>query len=225
MTTVSRVDGTKPLFRVQSSDGAPTARRVLLATGVADDLPELKGIERFYGTSVHHCQYCDGWEHRDQVLAAFGVGRHAVGLALSLKTWSRDVVVCTGGPSKLRPQDRDELKRFSIPLYTSPVATLEGEGGDLRRIVFENGEAVECQAMFFNTGSRQVCELGRDLKCIFTHKGTIKTDKVESTSVPGIFAVGDCSRNVQMVSVAAAEGTIAAQAMNIELEGEDRAHI
>jgi thioredoxin reductase len=224
--TVKGVHGSMPKFRVEFETGGPAeARRLLIATGVVDKLPPLPGTDRFYGTSIHHCPYCDAWEHRDQKLAVYGQGRHAVGLALSLKTWSNDVVVCTSGPSKMSPKDRDQLQRFSIPLYTAPVTRLEGSGGALERVVFKNGESIECNAIFFNTGQDQHCSLGRDLTCAFTHRGVIKTDKFEKTSIPGVYAVGDCSRNVQFVAVAAAQGAIAAQAINIELQEEDRAAI
>jgi hypothetical protein len=76
-----------------------------------DHLPQLDGMDQFYGTSVFHCPYCDGWEMRDQPLAAYGQGKSGAGLALSLKTWSRDVVLCTNGRTRLRAQDRERLER------------------------------------------------------------------------------------------------------------------
>src|SRR5688572_8332693 len=73
------------------------ARKLLLATGVVDELPPIDGLRAFYGTSVHHCPYCDGWENRDRPLAVYGEPDDAAGIAESLLTWSRDLVVCTDG--------------------------------------------------------------------------------------------------------------------------------
>ena len=81
--------------------GLYRCRKVLLATGVVDCVPTISGVEHFYGRSVHHCPYCDGWEKREQPLAAYGRGEKGCGLALLLTLWSRDVVLCTDGPADL----------------------------------------------------------------------------------------------------------------------------
>src|SRR6185295_3358546 len=83
-------------YRVSLSDGGQEdARYLLIATGVVDDLPAIPGFDDCYGRSIFHCPYCDGWERRDRPLAAFGRGGDVAGLALGLKTWSADVIVCT----------------------------------------------------------------------------------------------------------------------------------
>jgi thioredoxin reductase len=85
-------------FALRGSDGTRLhTRKLLLATGVIDELPALDGLDALYGTSVHHCPYCDAWEWQDRPLAAYGEGEAASGLALSLTFWSPDVLLCTGG--------------------------------------------------------------------------------------------------------------------------------
>lgn len=75
-------------FEISMADGAQhSSRMLLLATGVVDELPPIKGIEAFYGRSVFHCPYCDGWERRDQPLAIYGRGRQGIGMALELTIW------------------------------------------------------------------------------------------------------------------------------------------
>jgi len=210
-------------FRITLESGQKIeCRRVLLATGVVDQVPAIDGIEPLYGKSVHHCPYCDAWEHRDQPIAAYGKGRPGMGLAMSLKTWSRDVVLLTNGPMRLSPDERRELDDLEIPVRAGRIARLEGKGGDLRRIVFKNGDILARSAIFFNTGQHQRCNLASELGCTFTNRGAIRTNKLERTCIPGVFAAGDCSRNVQFVAVAAAEGAVAAEAINIELQEEDR---
>ncbi|MGH7490373.1 MAG: NAD(P)/FAD-dependent oxidoreductase, partial [bacterium] len=99
-----RVDGVTSaqwhheLFHVHiGPSGEELSRFLLLATGVVDDLPAIPGLHDCYGHTVFHCPYCDGWERRDRPLAAFGHGKTCAGLALALKTWSADVVMCTHG--------------------------------------------------------------------------------------------------------------------------------
>ena len=105
-------------------------RKLLLATGVVDDLPRLAGLEPLYGTSVHHCPYCDGWEWRDRPLAAYGEGEAACGLALSLTFWSCDVLLCTGG-SDLPDGAAASLDAAGVKLRQEPVLRLEGKEGRL----------------------------------------------------------------------------------------------
>src|SRR6185295_4679328 len=103
---------------------------LLIATGVVDDLPAIDGFRECYGRSLFHCPYCDGWEVRDRRLAAFGRGKDVAGLALGLKTWSADIVVCTHG-SRLEGPIRQRLADNGIALRTEPIARLEHDGGAL----------------------------------------------------------------------------------------------
>src|SRR2546423_2608107 len=102
---------------VLAGGGEEEARYLLIATGVVDDLPAIAGLEDCYGRSVFHCPYCDGWEWRDRRLAALGRGKDATGLALGLRTWSGDVLLCTNGASLPR-QARQRLARNRVEVRT-----------------------------------------------------------------------------------------------------------
>ena len=107
---VTDVQRTDDLFRVDlASHEHVFGRAVLLATGVRDHLPDIPGLEECYGVSVHHCPYCDGWEHRDKTIAVVGDRTSPVALALSLKTWSDRVLACTNGATRITPGRRRQL--------------------------------------------------------------------------------------------------------------------
>jgi len=203
-------------FSVSLADGRrERSRFLLLATGVKDQLPEVPGVAECYGRSVFHCPYCDGWECRDKRLAVFG--RHAVPLALSLKTWSRQVVLCTHG----RQPDaaaRQRLAANGIGLRRSPVMRLAHVDGRVTAIEFADGNALPCDAMFFGTGQHPQDTLAERLGCLFNRKGTVNTGTLCDTNVPGVFVAGDASRDAQFVVVAAAEGIKAAVAINKALQ-------
>lgn len=196
-------------------------RKLLLATGMSDILPKIAGIESLYGTSVHHCPYCDAWEHRDQRLVAYGIGRAAVGLAMSLRTWSDRVTACTDGQNP-EPPVLEAARRNAIDLRTERVVGLEGEEGRLRRIHFEHGPSLDADALFFNTGQVQRSSLPARLGCRFKDDGGVVTNNRQCTDVPGLYLAGDADREVQFVIVAAAEGATAATAINRELQDEER---
>lgn len=196
-------------------------RKLLLATGVVDHLPEVAGIEDFYGRSVFHCPYCDGWEVRDQPLAVYGHGEHGRGLALELTAWSDDLVLCTDGPAGLTAEDRGRLAKHSIQVREERIARLDGADGVLERIIFTNGETLARRAIFFSTGQSQRSDLSEKLGCAFTDKGAVQTGEYETTNVPGLYVAGDASRLMQLAIVAAAEGAQAAFAINTALLKED----
>lgn len=193
-------------------------RRLLLATGVIDSVPDVPGMREFFGGGVYHCPYCDGWEVRDQPLAAYGTGKNIAGLALSLLTWSADVVAVTGG-SRLAVTEAAALRAAGIPVRTEPVERVEGSHGGLERIVFAGGVELPCKALFVSTPQRQRCDLASRLGCRFTHKGAVRTRSQEGTNVPGLFVAGDASKDVQLAIVAAAEGAKAAVAIHRSLKG------
>lgn len=218
------VDGTchNTTFEVVLDTGERLrSRKLLIATGVRDILPDIPGFDELYGRSIHHCPYCDGWEHRDQQLVAYGCGRAAMGLAMSLKTWSPHVTACTAG-EPLKENECDECNDLGIAIRTERITRLLSDAGDLRRIEFESGPPLDCEAIFFNTGQVQRTDLASRLGCKTDGEGTAHTSSRQRTSVDGLFVAGDADRDVQFVIVAAAEGATAAVAINHELQDEDR---
>lgn len=209
-------------FRVRLATGREcVARKLLLATGVVDNLPDIPGFRELYGRSVFHCPYCDGWEVRDTPIAIYGRGARGAGLSLELTAWSRDLVLCTDGPAEIEDERLDQLARNGIAVRESRVARLEGRDGVLSQLVFSEGPPLPRRALFFTTGQYQRSDLLTNLGCEFTEKGTVRTGKYESTHLPGLFVCGDASRAVQWVVVAASEGAEAAYAINSDLIRED----
>jgi thioredoxin reductase len=211
-------------FQVTFEDGTQlVSRKLLLATGVVDELPAIEGLEVFYGRSVFHCPYCDGWEMRDAPLAIYGRGVRGRQLALELTVWSPDLVLCTDGPSKIEERDLNELSRHGIAVREERILRLEGKDGILERLVFVNGAELERRAMLLCVHERQHSDLAAKLGCTFTERGTVHTGEYEQTNVPGLYVAGDASRRVQLAIVAAAEGAEAAFAVNTALLKEDLA--
>jgi thioredoxin reductase len=210
-------------FEVSLADGTLLrARKLLLATGVVDELPQVEGFQTFYGKSAHHCPYCDGWEWRDQPIAVYGRGEKGAGLALMMKQWSPDIAFFMDGVSDMPAGFRERFTAQQITVYEERIARLEGtEDGLLRRVVLASGKAIERRAFFFNTGQHQRSPLASLLGCDLTSKGGVEANEYDvTTNVPGVYVAGDASRDVQLVVVAAAEGTKAAFAINKALLAE-----
>jgi thioredoxin reductase len=208
-------------FEVRECGGERfSSRKLLLATGLLDDIPDIPGFSEFYGRGVFNCPYCDGWENRDRPIAVYGPGERCVGLALEMTLWSRDMVLLTDGPAEISDENRERLDAQGIRIVEDKVARLEGDGR-LERIRFETAEPLERAAIFLNYGEREGSELARMVGCELTDKGTVETHSYERTDVPGLYVAGDASRRVQFAIVAAGEGAMAAFAINNEMLKED----
>lgn len=208
-------------FRIATSDGSNiSVRKLLLATGTRDVLPSLANLTELYGKSVHHCPYCDGWEHRDERLVAWGESTTVVSLALELKTWSASVTACSHGQA-LDPKELAQLHDNHIDLRSEPVVRLEGAEGRLREIIFASGPPLPCDALFFSAGQHQCSHLPESLGVNCDEQGLVRTTSKQGTGVPGLFLAGDADGDVQFAIVAAAEGAIAGTAINQELQQDD----
>ncbi len=199
------------------------SRKLLLATGVVDNLPQIEGLAELYGKSVFHCPYCDAWEFRDQPFAVYGRGKSGVGLALEMTAWSRDVILFTDGDPAFEEGAPGRLARNGIRVREERIARLSGTDGQLDHVVLAGGEAIARRVLFFTLGQEQRSPLAVRLGCDFNEKGTVSTGKYETTHLKGLFVAGDASRKVQWVVVAAAEGAEAAFAINTDLLKEDLA--
>jgi thioredoxin reductase len=195
-------------------------RKILFATGVKDQLPQIQGITDFYGKCVHHCPYCDGWEHRNQRLVALGDGDSVVELALSLLTWSADVTACTNGRS-FASEHQQKLARARVAYRCETIKRMEGEGGQLTTMILSEGPALVCDAVFFSGEQAQGSNLPQKLGCDCNSNGLMRHAGKQRSNVKGVFVAGDICSDVQFAIVAASHGAIAATAINEELHAED----
>jgi thioredoxin reductase len=201
------------------------ARKALVATGVRDVLPDVPGFAELHGRGVYHCPYCDGWEVRARPLLAVASGDGAAEYALALLPWSPDVVLATHGAPAPAGADGARLKRYGIDVCTAPIARVE-EAATARapgtlHVTFADGSTTRRRALFVDSSVVQRSELVARLGVPIGPKGTVDTDRLARTPVPGVFVAGDASHDVQWISVAVAEGAKAAMAINIELRRED----
>lgn len=192
-------------FHIDLDDGsAATARRVILATGMRDFLPDIDGFDAVYGTSAHHCPYCDGWEWRDAAAAVYATDG-AAEYALGLTSWTSDVVLLTDG----------------VAVDGRRVSALRSVGGRLRSIEFAEGPPLDRSAFFFHLGMAQASGLPAAAGCALDGDGFVAVGDSCETTVPGVYAAGDCTPGPQSVALAVAEGAKAAAAAHQDLRRED----
>jgi thioredoxin reductase len=202
------------------------ARRILLATGLRDLTPDCSGFTDFYGVTVHHCPDCDGFEVSERRVAVLSRGNEGAGFTLNLLTWTDKLTLLTNGDEgDIHQEYREKLARFNIPVLKERIARLEGDVKTKRieRVCFEGGEALDCDALFFNLGTEMSGNLHEQLGCKLDEEcGLVWVDDEQQTSVGGVYAAGDMTPYSQLAIVAAAEGAMAAIQIHKSLMPEER---
>jgi thioredoxin reductase len=203
-------------FVLELADGGrEAARRVLLATGMDYQHPELPGIEERWGHSVFHCPFCHGWENRDRALGVLDGSERAAQRALLLRVWSDDVTLLTDGPAELEPEDLERLRAAGVAIDERRVTGLRGPGSTLTAVVFDDGAERRCTGLLVPVTLRQRSALAEQLGAAAAAPGPVAADAVEvderfHTGVPGLSAAGDVSAQMQSVASAVAAGSVAA---------------
>ena len=197
-------------FRVFVGERVFDARRLLLATGLRDLTPDCPGFREFYGSSVFHCPDCDGYEVRDKRVAVLAHGDNAVGFTENILTWTRHVTLLT---DQNEISDRAKLDALDVAVRSERVVALEGDTStrQLQRVMFAEGEVLECDALFFNLGTELATDFHETLGCRLDPEcGLLWVDETQQTSIKGVYAAGDITPHSQLAIVAAAEGAMAA---------------
>ncbi|WP_051318133.1 NAD(P)/FAD-dependent oxidoreductase [Cohnella thermotolerans] len=220
--TVASVGKERGRFVVRTaSGGAFEARKIILATGLKETLPDIGRIAEYYGTSLFSCPYCDGWEMRDRPLVVIANdASKAAHMAQVLSNWSRDLLVCTNG-SRLTAEQREALALHGIRYKETGIRSLEGEHGRLERVRFEDGASEERTGGIVVSEWRQAADFAMSLGCRMNETGGIAADEARRTNVEGVFAAGDAAviSPAQLI-VAAADGARAAIGVNSDLTHE-----
>ncbi|HEY0971860.1 MAG TPA: NAD(P)/FAD-dependent oxidoreductase [Gemmatimonadales bacterium] len=211
-------------FELELQDGRRlNGRRLLIAIGIRDVWPDVPGLERVYGDRAHVCPDCDGHEARERKTVVIGTGRKAVGMALALTTWTRDLTICTNGADPDYDGElAEKLDGLGIPTITDPITRIRFRDGDMRSLEFAGREPFGCEKIFFAIAQYPADDLGVQLGCERDEDRQIVVDRAQHTSVHNVFAAGDITPGAQLAIRAAAEGAVAALAIHRSLVPEER---
>lgn len=201
------------------------SRRLLLAIGIRDVWPDIPGLAHVYGANAHVCPDCDGYGALHKKVAVIGRGRKAVGMALNLTTWTRDVIICTNGrdPELDLPEYCAKLEALNIPVLTDPIDRITLTGGrSIYCLQLHSGMPLDVDKIFFAIGQYAADDLGVQLGCERDAEGQIIVDEHGHSSVYNVFAAGDIIPGPQLAIAAAADGAIAALAIHKSLVPEER---
>lgn len=209
-------------FVLRAEDGTVLrALRLVLATGVEDVCPEIEGFDEHYGASAFHCPACDGYDAEGRDVVAYGWDERLVGFATSLLNWARSVTVLTSGHRFAGDETcRDVLGTHGVEIIEIPAARMLGRRGALEGVELADGRVVPASVLFFSVAHRPRVGLAAALGCATDSDGYVRIDDDGRTSVAGVYAAGDLTPGIQLVQVAAAQGTVAGIGAALSLQGE-----
>lgn len=220
---VLSIAGACGAFEVTLETEVVKARRVLLATGMIDQMLPIEGFRELWASSIFQCPYCHGWEVQDRPWGYLAGPAEASALtlfALQARGWTRDLVVFTNDEFELSEGDRTTLAAAGIRLETAQIARLVSRAGKLAGVQLKGGPTVACEALFAHPPQRQV-DLVRVLGVELDEHGYVRIDPARrETSVSGIYAAGDLTTGQQAAIFAAAAGTQTAAVLNLHLTSE-----
>jgi thioredoxin reductase len=189
------------------ADTELVARAVVLATGLIEELPALPTLRAFYGTSLHSCVECDGWEKRDAPLALIGESDDLAERAMFLANWSADLVVFTNGVAQITDAEERDLAARGIRVERRAIADIAGTGAEgMTGVVLADGEVVPRTAGFVRPGWTPAVGFAEPLGLVTTPEGWVRTDAAGRTSAPGVYAAGDIALGPQQLLIAAGDG-------------------
>ncbi|MGC1284057.1 MAG: NAD(P)/FAD-dependent oxidoreductase, partial [Streptosporangiaceae bacterium] len=219
-------------FEVQIGGRAVSARRLLVATGVCDELPQVPGLAERWGVDVLHCPYCHGWEVRGQRIGILATGPGTMHQALLFRQLSQHVTVLAHTGPELSGEQREQLGALGIPVIEGAVTQVEASDGALTGVRLADGTRVSLDALIVAPRIAARAELLAPLGLAPSEVtmggqviGTqIEADPSGATSVPGVWVAGNLAAiNAQVISAAAA-GLTAGAVINADLAAEDAEH-
>ncbi|SDI18488.1 thioredoxin reductase (NADPH) [Sinosporangium album] len=222
-------------FRVVLADKrAVRARRLLVATGLVDELPEVPGLAPRWGRDVLYCPYCHGWEVQDQPIGILSTDRRGVHQALLWRQWSRDITLFLHTGPEPTAEDYGKLAARGIAVVPGRVTALETAGGRLHAVRLhavrpEAGNPVRCRVLvvaprfaaradFLTSVGLKPAEHRVDGRLVGTY---VASDGKGATAVPGVYAAGNVTNPNDQVMAAAVAGARAAAAVNTDLIDEE----
>lgn len=209
-------------FEISTATGGNfESKKIIFATGIKDELPDIEGFAACWGISVIHCPYCHGYEFKKQKTAIMANGDRAFHVTSLVNNLTTNLVILTSGMSEFTQEQTKKLNSRNIDIIETEIVEIKHNNGQVEKILFKNGEELEFDAVYAAVPFTQHAELPNSFGCEITEQGYIQVDDFQKTTVAGIYACGDNSTMMRSVAKAVASGNIAGAMVNMELTQEE----
>lgn len=197
-----------------------TSKKLIFATGVRDLFPSIPGFSESWGISVIHCPYCHGYEVKGEKTGLFANGDMAYEFSKMVYNLTHDLTILTHGKSTMTAEQTAHLETKGIAVVETEIEALKHTSGVLEEVVFKDGNTLTLKALYARIPFEQHADIPGELGCALNEQGFLQVDAFQKTTVPGVFACGDCVTPMRSVANAVAMGTLAGAMTNKELVDE-----
>jgi thioredoxin reductase len=207
-------------FEVETDNGEKfSAKKIILASGVTDQIPDIEGFAECWGISVIHCPYCHGYEVKGKKTGILSNGDLAFEFSKLVFNLSKDLTLFTNGKCTLDEEQKGKFNQNKINIVEGEIQKIIHEKGNIRKVVFKDGSEEELEALYAKIPFEQNIN-PEDLQIELTEHGFIKIDHFHKTSTDGVFACGDNTTMMRSVANAVAQGNFTGAIVNKELSDE-----
>ena len=197
------------------------SKKIIIASGVKYILPPTKGFSECWGISIFNCPNCHAYEFANKRTGIIGNGNLGFGLAKIISQYSKYVTIYTEGPHEFSKKQFISLKNNKVDVVENEIESYLNTNGKLNYIQLKDGAKIACEVIYSMPQFEQHSNLAKKLGCKITDEGLISIDRLQRTTISGVFACGDCSSWARSIAVALANGNIAGVSTQNELFGED----
>lgn len=205
-------------FGIATEDGKNfSGKKLLIATGVKDVMPNITGFAECWGISVIHCPYCHGYEVKGQKTALMANGAVAEHFLPVLLQWTKELTLFTNGKSTVSDEVAAKFKKHSVEIIETEIKSVQHTNGYLDSITLKDGSKHDMKVLYAKIPAVQHTFIPEDLGCNINEQGLIEVDEMKKTNITGVFAAGDCTTQARAVATAVETGMKAAVGINMEL--------
>lgn len=208
-------------FEITTENGDKfESEKLIFATGITDEVPNIKGFKECWGISLIHCPYCHGYEFQNKKTAIIANGERGFHIASLVNNLTKDLTIFTRGEANFTDDQIEKLRKNSIEIIETEIEELKHQNGLVESLILSDGKVLNFEAVYGAFPFTQHSDIAESLGCEMTEMGHIKIDQFQKTNVVGLLACGDNSSPMRSVANAVYTGNLAGAMVNAELVGE-----
>jgi len=196
------------------------AKKLIIAAGVKDIFPSIKGFAECWGISVLHCPYCHGYEVKGKATGVIANGEIGFEFTKLISNWTKDLTLFTNGATDINPDDQAKLFTKNINIVEKEIEEIIHQNGIVKYLKFKDGSNQKLDAIYARVGVEHNTKVITDLNIELSEQGYIAINTFKQTNVAGVYAAGDCTTMMRSVASSVADGNSAGAILNKELVSE-----
>jgi len=196
------------------------AKKLIIAAGVKDIFPSIKGFAECWGISVLHCPYCHGYEVKGKATGVIANGEIGFEFTKLISNWTKDLTLFTNGATDINPDDQAKLFTKNINIVEKEIEEIIHQNGIVKYLKFKDGSNQKLDAIYARVGVEHNTKIITDLNIELSEQGYIAINTFKQTNVAGVYAAGDCTTMMRSVASSVADGNSAGAILNKELVSE-----